>query len=108
MVFVFFLFLKYLSFYDISFSIILSRSIHIFTKGKISFFCVTNIHTHTHTHTHIYIHTHTPHIFFIHSSLDGHLGCFCILTILSNAALNIGIHISMYISFQISIFVFFK
>ena len=29
------------------------------------------------------------HIFSIHSSVDGHLGCFNILTIVSNAAVNL-------------------
>ena len=37
------------------------------------------------------------HIFFIHSSVDGHLGCLCILTILINAVLNIGAHVSFWI-----------
>ena len=40
------------------------------------------------------------HIFFIHSSVDGHLGCFQILAILSGAAVSIGVHVS----FQISVF----
>ena len=29
------------------------------------------------------------HIFFAHSSVDGHLGCFCILAIVNSAAVNI-------------------
>ena len=41
----------------------------------------------------IYIH----HIFFIHSSLDGHLGGFHVLAVVNCAAMNIGIHISFQI-----------
>uniref|UniRef100_A0A8D0U4P6 Uncharacterized protein n=1 Tax=Sus scrofa TaxID=9823 RepID=A0A8D0U4P6_PIG len=40
------------------------------------------------------------HIFFIHSSVDGHLGCFHVLTIVNSAAVNIGVHVA----FQIMIF----
>ena len=43
------------------------------------------------------------HIFFMHSSVDGHLGCFCILAILSNAAMYMG---CMYL-FEL-VFLFFS
>ena len=44
------------------------------------------------------------HIFFIHLSVDGHFSCFHILTIVNNAAMNIGVHASC----QISVFIFFQ
>ena len=38
------------------------------------------------------------HFFFIHSSVDRHLGCFHVLAIVNSAAVNIGVHVSFWIT----------
>ena len=40
------------------------------------------------------------HIFFIHFSVDGHLGCFHVLAIVNSAIMNLGLHVH----FQTKIF----
>ena len=37
------------------------------------------------------------HCFLIHSSADGHLGCFYVLAIINSAAINSGVHVSLSI-----------
>ena len=63
----------------------------------------SSLYTHTHTHTHISIPA-TDETMKKCLSIDGHLGCFCILAIVNNAAMNTGSHVC----FQISGLVFFR
>ena len=38
------------------------------------------------------------HIFFIHSSVGGHLGCFPVLALINSTAVNIGVQVSFRIT----------
>ena len=39
------------------------------------------------------------HIFFIHSSIDGYLGCFHVPAVVNSATMNTGVHVSFQIMF---------
>ena len=56
-----------------------------------------NIPLYRYKDTDIDIYTHRYHIFFIHSSISGYLGCFRVLAIVNSVALNIGVHVSFWI-----------
>ena len=73
----------------ISLSINPSRPVHVVKNGKISCFFIDNIPLHIH-------------IFYLYLSVKGHLGCFHILAIVNNAAMNIRVHPSLQISIFIS------
>ena len=73
----------------ISLSIKPSKSIHVAANGKILFFSwLSSIPSCAYIHR----------IFFIHSSVDGHLGCFHILPIGNITIMNIGVHVPLQIS----------
>ena len=59
-------------------------SIHVAANGIISFFLWLSK----------YFIVYMYHIFFIHSSVDGHFGCFHVLATVNSAAVNIGVHVS--------------
>ena len=62
---------------------ILSSCIHIGANDIIFFLWLSNIP--------LYIHMY--YVFFIHSSVDAHLGCLHVLAIVNSAALNIRMHV---------------
>ena len=66
-------------------SMLLQMVLFVLFYGWVIFHCVN-------THIHMY------HIFFILSSVDGHWGCFHVLAIVNNAAMNTGVHVSLQIT----------
>ena len=66
---------------------IISRSIHDAANSIISFLMAEYYYF-------IYLY-----VFFIHSSVDKHLGCFHVLAFVNSAAMNIGVHVSFQIMF---------
>ena len=67
----------------------ISRFIHVAANGIISFLTAE-----------YYSIVCMYHIFFIHFSVDGHLGYFHVLTVVNSAVMNIGVHVSFQIMFS--------
>ena len=62
---------------------------YVAENGSISFFFMAKYYSSVHMY----------HMFFIHSSVNGHLGYFCVLAIVNRAAVDIGVQVSFRISF---------
>ena len=71
---------------------IIPGSIHVAANGIISLFFMAELYS--------IVYINIYHIFFVHSSVDGRLGCFHVLAIVNSAAVNIVVHAS----FQIMVF----
>ena len=86
--------LQYLSFsFWLIFHLTPSRSIHVLTKGRISFFLMAE------EYPCVYVCV-AHRIFFIYSSISGHLCGLYILIVVKSVAMNIGVHVPFQIFFK--------
>ena len=77
----------FFSFWLTSLCIPVSRSIHISANDTIPFLFMTEYYSIVYMY----------HIVFIHSCVDGQLGCFHVLAVVNRAATNIGLCVSFWI-----------
>lgn len=83
-----------------------SRLIHVIASGKISFILTTKYFIIISITFHIHKYIHTCHIF-VHSFVDRHSGHFHISAVVNNAALSMGIQVSLFeilISYPLAIY----
>ena len=86
---------------------ILSGSIHVAANGQEHYFILfkwmsyipSSVYVCVYVPICVWVDMYTHYIVFIHSSLDGYLSCFYILSVENSAAVNIGVHAYFQISF---------